>query len=180
MALDPDINIDRIPLPPYTDLQAALAAFDELVDVVSSSVPVAIDDAAHRGITIDPSLLEFSDDPDDRSGGKLVTRNQARRAFARALLERLLGDDDIVLYPVPAGTGSPALAGGLPWRIEADSRAGRELEGMLRRLNGEMRERGLLYEVLSWSTDAGVITRLELRPIPATPAGRKIVDAPQA
>lgn len=98
-----DINPDRVPTPPYTDLQAALAAFDELVDNVAGVVPVALDDVTHRyGVEVDSTYLPFSDSDDtDRMGGHLEGRNRARRMFARALVERLLADDDIVLYPVP-------------------------------------------------------------------------------
>lgn len=101
-----DINPDRVPTPPYTDLQAALAAFDELVDNVAGIIPVAIDDVAHRyGVAIAPHLLPFSTDDDtDRMGGHLDDRNQARRMLGRAIVERLLGDDDLVLYPVPNGS----------------------------------------------------------------------------
>lgn len=103
---------DPVPTPPYPDLRRALEAFEELVDIVSGLVPVAIDDAADLGYEpIDAGELAFSESDDsDRSGGHLSSRNRARRRFTRLLLSRLLADDDIVLFPVPQTDASTALA----------------------------------------------------------------------
>lgn len=108
MALE-DLNTDRVPTPPYRTLGEAQAAMDELVTLIADLVPVALDDVVDAGwAEIDGGVLNHMNEPDERPGNQNPARVRARRMFARKLVERLLSDDDVVIYPVPLPLVDPS------------------------------------------------------------------------